>query len=630
MDSFGDANEDSGTGVDSETGTMPEPDPDTETDGGSTDGGMDPDSTTGEQPPPPDPFFELSLSQVKQFDFHWSYQEGTQFHQLLERLDPNEPFAQVGDDLLGVHTSLTVPLHFRQHASYQLRTCYEGGCTDSAPIDVTGSLVAAIGYFKASNAEPDDFLGYDVALSNDGTTMVVGAPHEDGAVPGVDGDQSDNLAPNAGAVYVFVRDGQNQWVQQAYIKASNPDAGDDFGTSVSLSADGNTLAVGARLEDSMATGVFHKDELVSGTQGDNTYSDAGAAYVFVRDDAGAWQQQAYIKASNAGQGDQFGINVALSGDGSTLSVGSIYEDSSAAGMGGDQANDSTTDSGAAYVFVRSSQGKWSQQMYVKASNPGESDYFGARLAISYHGDTLAVGAMFENSNATGIDGDQFDESANNAGAVYVMVRDKQNTWTQQAYIKPLNTDAGDFFSGTVALSGDGNTLAVGAAYEDSSATGIGGNPADNSVSDAGAVHVFVRDGQNQWMQQAYVKPSNTQADDKFGFGLALSDDGTTMVVGSIEEDGGASGLGGEQGDESMDAAGAAYVFVRDAQDSWSQHAYVKAPNPDASDRFGFRMALSAAGDTLAITSYLEASDATGVSGDQTSDAAPSAGAVYLY
>ncbi len=91
-------------------------------------------------------------------------------------------------------------------------------------------------------------------MSADGSTLAVGAMGEDSAATGIDGDQANNFAVNAGAVYVFTRTGTG-WVQQAYVKASNTGSGDYFGYSVALSADGVTLAVGAAGEASAATGV---------------------------------------------------------------------------------------------------------------------------------------------------------------------------------------------------------------------------------------------------------------------------------------------------------------------------------------------------------------------------------------
>ena len=146
----------------------------------------------------------------------------------------------------------------------------------------------------------NDFFGISVAIS--GNTVVVGAQLEASAATGINGNQSDNSATEAGAAYVFVRNGTT-WAQQAYLKASNTDANDEFGCSVAIS--GNTVVVGARGEASAATGV-------NGNQSDNSAPDAGATYVFVRNGT-TWTQQAYLKASQAGD-TAFGFSVAISGD----------------------------------------------------------------------------------------------------------------------------------------------------------------------------------------------------------------------------------------------------------------------------------------------------------------------------
>jgi hypothetical protein len=110
----------------------------------------------------------------------------------------------------------------------------------------------------------------------------------------------------------------------------------------------------------------------------------------------------------------------------------------------------------------------------------------------------------------------------------------------------------------VGLSGDGNILAVGAPSEDSNATGIGGDQADDSFGYAGAVYLFVRDGAGAWSQQAYVKASNTGED---GFCVvALSEDGNTLAVGAAGEGSNATGIGGDQADDSADNAGAVYLY----------------------------------------------------------------------
>ena len=209
-------------------------------------------------------------------------------------------------------------------------------------------------------------------------------------------------------------------------------------------------------------------------------------YVFTRS-AGIWSQQAYVKASNTGAGDHFGVSVALGADGNTLAVGANSERSASTGVGGNQGDNSADGAGAVYVFTRTA-GTWSQQTYVKASNTGASDAFGLSVALSADGNTLAVGASFEASNATGVGGNQSDNSATTAGAVYVFTR-TVGIWSQQAYVKASIADVNDGFS-TVALSGDGSLLAVGAKGEASAAAGIGANQNDNSASNAGAVYLF--------------------------------------------------------------------------------------------------------------------------------------------
>jgi len=147
-------------------------------------------------------------------------------------------------------------------------------------------------------------------------------------------------------------------------------------------------------------------------------------------------------------------------------------------------------SGAAYVFVRNGT-TWTQQAFIKSSNPAKQDWFGVRIAISGDGNTVAVSAPNEDSAATGINGKQDDGSAAEAGAVYFYTR-TGTTWVQQAYVKSSNTGAGDEFGSSIALSRDGRTMLVGARGEDSVAKGINGNQADNSLRDSGAAYLFAR------------------------------------------------------------------------------------------------------------------------------------------
>ncbi|MEM6371137.1 MAG: FG-GAP repeat protein [Myxococcota bacterium] len=457
-------------------------------------------------------------------------------------------------------------------------------------------------YLKASNTNEADFFGDSVAL--DGDTLAVGASSEDSDATGVNRDQANNDATGSGAVYVFTRSG-TMWRQEAYLKASNTDGPDLFGSSVAL--DGDTLAVGASWEDSAATGV-------NGDQANNDARRSGAVYVFTRSGT-MWRQEAYLKASNTDEDDRFGLSVALDGD--TLVVGAPSEASAATGVNGDQANNDATGSGAVYVFARSGT-TWRQEAYLKASNTDEDDQFG--LSVAVEGDTLAVGANWEASTASGVNGDQANNDAFISGAVYVFTR-SGTTWRQEAYLKASNTDADDQFGWSVAL--DGDTLAVGALGESSTATGVNGDQANNDSFRSGAVYVFTRSG-TMWRQEADLKASNTDEDDRFGSSVAL--DGDVLAVGARGESSAATDVNGDQANNEALQSGAVYIFTRSGT-TWRQAAYLKASNTDEGDFFGGTVALD--GDTLAVGTNGESSAATGVNGDQDNNAAQFSGAVYV-
>ncbi len=574
---------------------------------------------------------------VKQLQFSWPVVNGASSYKLLENPDGASGFSVIQDGITTTNVSkeINVLSHDWANARYIVEACNSLGCTDSSEMNTLGAVLKTVGYLKASNTDASDWFGWALALSGDGRTLAVSARHENSNATGIDGNQADNTASQAGAVYLF-RYAISGWSQQAYIKASNSEFSDQFGADVALSADGNTLAVGATGEDSNATGINP-----AGGQSNNSANIAGAAYVF-RYAAGVWSQQAYIKASNAEAGDTFGGTVALSADGNILVVGARNEASGIAGINapGGEADNSASGAGAVYLFHLAS-GVWTQQAYIKASNPESNDLFGFSLALSGDGNTLVVGAKNEDSNATGIGGNQSNNSSSNAGAVYLF-RFTASSWTQQAYIKGSNTPnsgGGDSFGYALALSDDGNTLAVGAISEDSSATGIGGNQLDNGTIGSGAVYLF-RFAASAWMQQVYIKASNPGLLDAFGASLALSSDGNTLVVGAYSEDSNAIGINGLDSDNSASGSGAVYQF-RYVGSSWSQTDYVKAANTGTGDNFGGSnisvntpLALSDDAGTLAVGAHLEAGNATGITSDATTagvdNSANEAGAVYLY
>ncbi|MBX2886254.1 MAG: FG-GAP repeat protein [Granulosicoccus sp.] len=469
-----------------------------------------------------------------------------------------------------------------------------------------------------------------------------------------------------------------------YFKASNTGEYNYFGRALSVSADGKTLAVGAPDESSAASGI-------NGSQNNDGAYDTGAVYVFAHSESG-WQQQAYIKASNSDQNDYFGDVVSLSSDGSTLAVGAPGEKSSAIGINGDQ-NDNTagSGSGAVYVFTRSN-GDWTQQAYLKASNNRGEDFagtgegFGDEISLSADGNTLAVGAPYEDSSGTGINGNQIQDNdpyTRNTGAVYIFQR-SNGAWYQHTYLKAVNHQSNGYFGHAISLSADGNNLAVSVYYNENEErySNADAMPATDRGADYrdffGAVYVYVRTDES-WSQQAFLrsgtdtwsgfaeelslsgdgsllavsdrelvqmfeyiggawehKANLKPSDDRGKYGLyplvSLSADGSTLAIGVPVQDSGSTGIEGYQGDGlSKRDSGAVYVFTR-PDGIWQQLAFVKASNSQPGINFGSSISFSANGDTMAIGAPKEASATIGINGDQNSDptAAPAAGAVYLY
>ncbi|WP_426306281.1 integrin [Acidovorax facilis] len=435
---------------------------------------------------------------VKAYNFSWNPSTNATRYELFEDPDGatgSQPEMQIGGALTNTayaHSLTSQLLHERVNASYRVRACDASGC-GAFTAALVPDLTKSIGQIEPNHTGLSARWGSSVALSADGSTLAVGASDDRSSATGINGDAANTAAPGSGAVVVFVRSG------------------------------------------------------------------------------GSWIQQAYIKASNTATYTLFGFSVALSADGNTLAVGSIWERGGATGINGDQRDTSKPGSpGAAYVFTRSTNQR-TQQAYVKPSNTGVAQSFGWSVALAADGNTLAVSAVGESSNATGVHGDQTNSMMPTAGAVYVFSR-FENTWSQQAYVKASNTEQtpeyvtipgftnvianAQQFGTSLALSADGNMLAVGAPGERSAATGVNGNQADRSANRAGAVYLFTRSS-SVWSQQAYIKASNTDASDFFGYRLALSGNGATLAVSALGEASKATGIQGVQSDNSAQGAGAA-------------------------------------------------------------------------
>jgi len=417
------------------------------------------------------------------------------------------------------------------------------------------------------------------------------------------------------------------WFQEAYIKAINSEAGDQFGTSVAIDLD--TIVVGAPLEDS------NQSTITNGTtaSSDNSLIASGAAYIYKRT-GDQWIQEAFVKAVNAGASDRFGTVVKVSGD--TVAIGAPFEDAqqNTISNGTTATSDNFyTDSGAIYIYKRSGS-TWTQESFIKASNNDTFDTLGIYLDLD--GDTLIAGIPAEDSNQNSIINGTGTNIVNSttytsSGAV-IVYRRTGVTWAQEAFIGPSTNYKYDNFGTSVSVSGD--SIAVGSPGEDSisqsiiNGTGEGG---DNSASASGAAHVYHRVGAT-WSKEAYIKSSNSENSDTFGTYLSLRKN--RLAVASTGEDNAQTTITmGSTIIESsiVSSSGAVYLFER-VDGSWQQEAYIKAPNSSMNDLFGN---VSLGDDLLAIgvpaedsmgNSIINGSGIANLNNDNFTDS----GAVYVF
>jgi collagen type VII alpha len=321
-------------------------------------------------------------------------------------------------------------------------------------------------------------------------------------------------------------------IQTQKLLASDATNNNNFGRSTSVSADGNTAIVGA----------------VNGAN--------NVAYVFIRSGS-AWVEQQRLQGADLTSDSEFGYSVSMSSDGNTALVGSPYQ-----GTGSD------SQKGAVYVFTRSN-GVWTQQQKLTASDAATSDLFGWSVALSSDGSTAVVGAYSEDTSP----------SSNN-GAAYIFIF-SGGTWTQQQKLLASDPASDDNFGGSVAISSDGNTALVGVTGEDTS-------PESNN----GAVYVYTRSG-STWTEQQKLQASDLESSSNFGFSISISLDGNTALIGSYTET-----------TSPTSQQGAVYVFTR-SSGTWTQQQKLLASDAVSSDFFGFSVSLSGDGNTALIGAYFE-------------------------
>ncbi len=389
----------------------------------------------------------------------------------------------------------------------------------------------------ASDAAKNDRFGVSVAVDDD--TAVVGAFQPTYTDPDTSLDVS-----RPGAAYVYTKDSNGAWSQQAKLTASNGAAGDEFGVSVAV--DGDTVVVGAR----------------------GNVSKTGAIYVFTKPSDGDWTStitETKLTATGGAANDLFGASVALYGE-STLVVGAPGDQNSVGGT--------DVSTGSAYVFTLNSEtGEWSQNAKLTASNAGADDLFGNSVAVD--DDTIAVGAYGKDGN-----------SLTDSGLVYVFVKPEAdggwaNASTETVQLRASDRAANDNFGRSVAV--DTDTIVVGASGDRNTVAG--------TELSTGSAYVFTRPD-NGWVansvvtETAKLTASDGAHTDQFGRSVAV--DGDTIVVGAHQND-----------DDGSDS-GSIYVFIKPT-DGWEDSTgtvKLTASNGKAGDRFGIALALD--GDTALV------------------------------
>ena len=520
---------------------------------------------------------ELTLEFIQNKNFHFTWQSSPKAtdYELRENIEgtSDEPFPLIKTfDHNESSYDHIVPLYARLDAAYELKSCNSSGCSASQRVKIdkgkvennntTLNINDSIGLIK------DDVDGNHCEILNWNTKCISESAvslSKNGKILAVGNYTDDTMGGNAGSVKVFSLKGDIWETMGPAIHADNADTQAHFGAAVSLSDDGNILAVGAYLAD--------------GADGEKT--DSGAVYVYEYNGL-IWQRMgSIIYAENSGKDDLFGTSVSLAADGKTLAVGASKEGST------------ELDSGAAYVFIFNGE-NWEQQGdIIKASTPIKDNYFGRSVSLNNDGDVLAVGAP---------------SSAAYSGGVYVFTLKSNNMWQQAGSpIKAKHADADDRFGLSISLSGDGNTFAVGALGEDNYQPGIylNGLEEDNNSNDAyknsGAAYVFTIDSATHiWSQEAYIKSLFPTKGDWLGWSVSLSDNGNTLAVGAYLDNSGDAGIR-HKGERTFSSknSGQVYLYTRTSS-AWSAQAYIKAKNVVAGERFGASVSLSGNGETLAV------------------------------
>jgi len=517
---------------------------------------------------------------IKQLIFDWDDVAGVANYRLLYKVNAGE-WKLLIDNIPAATTqakvSIAVHLQSWSLLRYAVAACNSGGCTLSNTVFPQDLMLDAIGYFKASNADPGDMLGYGVSMSDNGRTLAVAAIGEASKAAGVNGNQTDNSSPASGAVYVF-RHTSSGWRQEAYLKAGVNQPQQFFGgsfnfghESLALNADGTLLAVGAAEQD------------VNGIQ------DTGAVYVYQRSSSGRWSLVATLTAPSPLRLELFGYSVDMSLDGRTMKINSF----------GTRDGPDGKPRFRTYIYVRPDT-TWQ----YSATLTGISDDvdFCDSTRLSRDGNTVV--AICDNFIPVPSIHVPFIQTFKRSGDAWVNV-----------YGTPLNSDLAMGENFGLALDFDATTMAV-------------------QVSGAAAADVKVATYKwkgTYWasdLLQVTVALSNPLRDES-KIQLALNRTGDLLAIGdpSAFQDGVGVSPNLQNGSRSV---GAVYIYKRYNNWRWALRSVIKSTHPDVGNHFGSSIAMCDTGHALAVGEEGDDSGARGIDGDLSGNSAFDSGAVNLY
>ena len=302
-----------------------------------------------------------------------------------------------------------------------------------------------------------------------------------------------------------------------------------------------------------------------------------------------------------------------------MAVCAPNEESASTGINGDQSDNSKDNAGAVFVFVDAGDNSWSQQAYIKADAVEEDDRF---CGLHFYRPRAALRGL-----AISDDGNTLAVGASGADKVYVFNR-SGTTWSQTQKLTAEYADDGDMFGQSIDMNDDGNRIVVGAPFEDCQDTGINECDGANDGENSGAAYLFtLNETSNTWEQTLYIKGPTANSNNWFGYSVAMADDGETFAVGEFF--GNVLPVSASAYD-----AGAVYIYnYDDMTETWSEDDdYLFAENRTSYSRFGTAMDFSADGNSLAIGAFAEDRSYIGVEGLTYSEIVDNngAGAAYVF